>query len=203
MSFSVTSLTSCMPVGINVSSTLEAGTQTTASIVVRVSQLATITSWDSAAAMLLPTPSIDAPGSSTTLFMINLASYTTSRVEFQISVPGLAFNGGLSFPITNSRFVTQAFVPLPNNNGFDPAIGALLLPNLSCDNLVAFSKGTSTEVQSVSSGANVTGLFARGSYQFASMLSLSLSLFVCLSVRVCLLLSQVTNADPCLSFLKP
>ena len=184
MSFNVAALTSCMPVGINVGPTLEAGTQTPASIVVRVPQSATITSWDSASAILLPTPSIVAPGSSTTSFMIDLASYTTSRVEFQISIPSISFNGGLSFPITNSRFVTQEFVPLPNNNGFDPAIGALLLPNLSCDNVVAFSKGTSTEVQSVSSGANVTGLFARGSYQFASTHSFSLCLSVCLFVSV-------------------
>ena len=177
MSFNVTALTSCMPVGINVSPILEAGTQTSATIVVRVSQSATITSWDSASAMLVP-PSVVAPGSIPTPFMIDLASYTTSRVEFQISIPVLAFYGGLSFPITNSRFVTQEIVALPNSNGYSPAIGGVILPGLSSDNIVAYTYGdfTTTVVESVSSGMNVTNQFAAGTYQFASTRALSLSL---------------------------
>ena len=178
MSFNVTALTSCMPVGIRVGPTLEAGTQTPASIVVRVPQSATITSWDSASATLLPTSSIVAPGSSTTSFMIDLASYTTSRVEFQISIPRIPFNGGLSVPITNSRLVTQEIVALPNSDGFSPAIGGVILPGLSSDNIVAYTYGdfTTTVVESVSSGMNVTNQFAAGTYQFASTHSLSLSL---------------------------
>jgi len=180
MSFNVTALTSCMPVGINVSPILEAGTQTSATIVVRVSQSATITSWDSASAMLVP-PSVVAPGSIPTPFMIDLASYTTSRVEFQISIPVLAFYGGLSFPITNSRFVTQEIVALPNSNGDSPAIGGVLLPGLSSDNIVVYTYNPNAGpvMQSVSSGMNVTKQFAVGNYQFASTLSLSLTLIEC------------------------